>query len=51
MSHRAVQWIAIGLLALLLVGLVGWVHGRTHYRGDEVGDHGDPVTTVIQIVP
>jgi hypothetical protein len=45
-----VRWILIVAAALLIVGLAVYAHGKTHFRGDEVGSHGGQVTTV-QIVP
>jgi hypothetical protein len=51
MSRRTIELIAIGLAGLLIIGLIAYDRGRTHYRGDEYGDHGTPVTTVVQIVP
>ena len=34
---RAWRWILGVLIALLIVGLLGYARGREHHRGDEVG--------------
>jgi hypothetical protein len=48
--RRAVAWLLIVAMGLVLVGLIAYARGPKHYRGDEVGSHGTkPV--VVHIVP
>ena len=48
--HRWVEWLLILAAAVLIVGLMAYARGPTHYRGDEIGSHGTKVV-VIHIVP
>ena len=34
------------LLALCLVGLIGYARGPDHHRGDEIGTHGTKIIVV-----
>jgi peptidoglycan hydrolase-like protein with peptidoglycan-binding domain len=41
--RRIIVWGAIGLGALLLIGLAKYARGEAHHEGDDVGSHGRPV--------
>lgn len=45
-----VDWVLIGIAALLVVGLIAYARGPKHHRGDELGSHGTKVV-VVHIVP
>ena len=44
--RRGVDWLLIAVVALCLVGLMGYARGHKHYRGDEVGSHGTKIIVV-----
>jgi uncharacterized protein (UPF0261 family) len=46
MEMRALQWVVIGVGALLVIGLIAYARGPEHYRGDEVGSHGTKVVVI-----
>ena len=48
--RRGIAWVLIGVVALLVIGLMGYARGHKHYRGDELGSHGTKVV-VVHIVP
>jgi hypothetical protein len=48
--RRAIEWLIIGVAALLVVGLIAYARGPKHHRGDEIGSHGTTVV-VLHIVP
>jgi peptidoglycan hydrolase-like protein with peptidoglycan-binding domain len=38
--RRIVEWVVVGVAALLVVGLIAYARGPKHHEGDEVGSHG-----------
>jgi hypothetical protein len=48
--RRGIAWVLIGVVALLVIGLMGYGRGHKHYRGDELGSHGTKVV-ILHIVP
>lgn len=41
----AVRWVVAALVALLVVGLIGWARGDEHHRGDKIGAGGKTSTS------
>jgi hypothetical protein len=50
MEMRAIEWVLIGVGALLVIGLIAYARGPEHHRGDDIGSHGTKVV-VIQPAP
>ena len=48
--RRAIEWLAVGVAILLVVGLIAYARGPKHHRGDEIGSHGTKVV-VVHVVP
>jgi hypothetical protein len=48
--RRWIEWLLIGVAALLVVGLIAYARGPKHHRGDEIGTHGTKIV-VVHIVP
>ena len=48
--RRPIDWVIVALAVVLVIGLMAYARGRPHYRGDEIGSHGEDVV-VVRIVP
>ena len=40
------RWVIVVLVTLVIVGLVAFARGRSHHRGDEVGERAGAVRVV-----
>jgi hypothetical protein len=47
---RALEWLLVAAVGLLVVGLIAYGRGLKHHRGDEIGSHGTKVV-VVHVVP
>jgi hypothetical protein len=47
---KIIAWILLGAAALLVIGMLAYVRGTPHHRGDEVGSHGTKVV-FVHVVP
>ena len=41
-----IRWLTALVIALVLIGLLGYARGPEHRRGDEIGSHGTKVVLV-----
>ena len=46
MSANAIRWVSLLLLAVCVLGFLGWARGVAHHRGDDVGSLGTPYVAV-----